>query len=1445
MARKGWLDALCFLLCVIIQARVSRGTDLYISRASGNDSWSCDQKTPCKTIWRAVTLASRGDHIHLDGTNTEEDPYTCQSAILLHPGIYINKSLSLIGLGPMPPHIRCSDGNNLTFDGSDNAEQMVITLTGLLLNESFVYFQDLSVNIDSCTFERSKRGVQFLISTRMVSAIQITNSSFRKNKECISVVVNSSKSQSQIIQVIFKLINSSFYGNSMSDKGSCMSFSESSKNNQSASCNITVDNVAFSHNKFSSRGLLFLELDGNQNIDLQNLTFTNNNPASGRDYLAGDSLSECIVRSNLVNIIINASNFTSQNARLVNVNASQISLQIYNSSFRGHKVEGNGGVMSIRGTDFCKFNVSNSSFINTTAGEGGAFNVKCSKVIFNLQENSFTGNMAMNGSGGAVYVGALGFFSKDSEYAMYYRDKVDRYSNQTEQRLEINIEKCGFTNAYSLRGGGGAGGGVYINTQKTSVQPCDRKWTSCSSARDKKALNAGAGGSLGVVSNREMKMNVNNSFFISNYAFYGGSLAIYPLNWDDRMLNGEITIQNSIFSNNSAEMGGAIFLKGNNKSVLVLENVTMDSNRANRYGGAAVIGIFFALKIYQSRILNNTIKNGGGGVVYMLDFHILEVKGSLFDSNGVWSDNPVNEDAIAGGALSVIAYNLTSISISIINTTFNNNSCSALSGGAIYISLVLDDIRDPGCFKETFTSAHQNSEAKKYPSWNYKSHVVIEDTTFKKNAALRGGAVYLNNGKAKFRNCYFVDNFAEFKGSHIYTAAGSASVMIQDSRFVQTREELHMNYSKASFINVESSGALNISNTTMDARTYGSANPLMVVANGGLVDVGSENLTEFYCPIGSQMEIVHFTEQVMTQVNNTQCKIEVTALQFSCSTCKGNSYSLQRGRALGSQLVQGFQCLPCPFGANCTQNIFAKMNFWGFKENINPPTLRFTMCPESYCSPPRETNLLKYNGCQGNRSNELCGNCSDGYTETLYSTHCRPTHQCKDYWFWPVALIYVFLMAIYFTFKPPIVPWIKRQILWFKENKLEDQDNNYDKGYLKILFHFYQAANLLLVSNSSEYLIKANLIEPIVGLFNFKLLSSRLICPFPGLTVVTKQLFSASHVFGTLLLICVSYFLHLRIQKFRGQGVPSVGPYVGGILQTLLLGYTTLATVSFSLLRCVPIGSERRLFYDGNVVCFKWWQYILISFVCAFVVPFVFVLLWGSFKLYGGTLSVGKFMLACFFPLPALIYWLFVFFSHVTGYPVNGHSTPCQVSRNYLESVLYDSFNRPEDGRKLSLSWESIMIGRRLILVVLKSFVSDPSPRLLIMGHFCFLFLLHHVVAQPFRDGIANTVETISLLSIAVLASLNAFFASFLSLSVPLDADHFSSWWNVFQGVEIAILCFVPAVFGLLVVTAILSQLCRLAVVICRVVCYFCWICYRLCYCNQDDEARPLLAPAS
>lgn len=52
---------------------------IYVSRAVGDDKRSCELASPCKTILRAIIMASPGDHIHLDGTNTDRDPYICEN----------------------------------------------------------------------------------------------------------------------------------------------------------------------------------------------------------------------------------------------------------------------------------------------------------------------------------------------------------------------------------------------------------------------------------------------------------------------------------------------------------------------------------------------------------------------------------------------------------------------------------------------------------------------------------------------------------------------------------------------------------------------------------------------------------------------------------------------------------------------------------------------------------------------------------------------------------------------------------------------------------------------------------------------------------------------------------------------------------------------------------------------------------------------------------------------------------------------------------------------------------------------------------------------------------------------------------------------------------------------------------------------------------------------
>ena len=1397
------------ILVSLLSGIVTEGKNFYISRASGKDSWSCEKSKPCKTISRAVEVSSSGDHILLDGSNTDKDPYNCQSSSPKHSGVQINKSLSIMGYGSPMPYIQCKKGDGLQFNGSLNEQQMKVTLSRLLVSQSSIMVQDSSVHIDGCVFESGK-GVVINIRTRLSLNILVTNSIFNKNSACISVVLNSTKKKSKSIQVVFKMRNSSFlHGNVGKDLGRCISFTESNHSGQSVSCNITLEHTTFFSNKLIlPQGLIFLEINnGSQHIQFKSVTFFDDGISSSRTELMNDSVL-CIVNSTDVNISISSSKFSSEYAKVLNGSAEDISLHVYNSTFHGHRGRANGGVISLQGTNLCKLNVSKSSFVNTSAVVGGAISIECPTIdVVSFNQNNFTNNTAFIG-GGAIYIKAV--------------------------KASVELRYSIFTNCITRHVGGS---GVFINSrlESTKRMPGNELLLTVESCEFRGCITSirGDGGSLSIFRSGKTKIeiNINKCSYLSNFNgalwLTMGQRPIMALgltestgcnDWNE---SSYVRIQNSLFLHNvGTNVTSTIKIGVSNKTTVIFQNVTMELNTLQGgSGGAASIESAGCLTIQRCRFLKNTAFYSGN-TLFVRDVNSLRVRDSYFEGN------KVVYVPRAGSALS--AYNATSIVI--FNTTFKN--CSGVYGGAIIADSCDNITINKSQFVENIAQVDPDNEIRGRGGATsfFDSKVIFEETKFQRNTGFFGGAVELFNSHATFRNCYAVDNFAESEGGFLYAGVGANYVVIQDSILNQTitgLKKFKVLYKEASFIRGNSLEGLRIFNTTMEATPYDSNGPLLWVKTSTVVDFGKDNSTSLTCPNGSKMEFLNYN-----------LGHDGYTWQFSCSACAGNSYSLQRGRAVGSRVVPGFQCLPCPFGANCSRNIIAKPNFWGFKEQMVPPVLKFALCPVGYCSPPNKTEFPKYNGCQGNRNGTLCGHCSDTYSETLYSAACRPSNKCNDYWFWPVALVYVSLMAVYLTFKPPIIPWIMRQINWFKTNDTVDEELNNEGGYIKIIFFFYQAADLLLASKTSLAYVKGKLNNILVGVFNFRqsFSTNGVICPFPGLTVVTKQLFPASYVFGTSLMIGVFYYLHRGAQRCRRKEAPSFSPYMAGILQTLLLGYKTIASVSFNLLRCVPIGSEERLLLDGNVVCYQWWQYILIAFVFAFFVPFVFVLFWGCYKLHNGSLFVTKFLLACCFPLPFLVYWLFISLPCMKQNASQTDTATRQMVKRSVEATVFGCFKKPAEGSTLSLGWESIMIGRRLILILLKTFVNDPMPRLLIMSFLCVLFLLHHAMTQPFRNVTANNLETISLLSLVLLGMVNMFFASFVSLAVSLtDHDHFQLWWLFCEVVETVILCAVPAIFGIFVIVAALSLVIRFLVAC------FSWCCSKL---KRSEEIRPLLSLA-
>ena len=537
---------------------------------------------------------------------------------------------------------------------------------------------------------------------------------------------------------------------------------------------------------------------------------------------------------------------------------------------------------------------------------------------------------------------------------------------------------------------------------------------------------------------------------------------------------------------------------------------------------------------------------------------------------------------------------------------------------------------------------------------NFRFPVIFEDSIFEGNVGV-SGALDLKNGNVTIKNCYFKDNEGLTPGGHVFMKTGYGTLNIVNSSFLQTAFKRSSNVkqqvpSYGCFLRSESLSPITIESSSFTANVDKNFyDPLFEVTKCSSINIDSS--TTLRCQHGRQMkqekivtglELVKDGDDKFVWDGHETCWTNVSYIKVFCDECPDSFYTLQRGSTSGLNINKDTKCLKCPYGAKCENgNIIAKENFWGFNISTRPPSLQFISCPVEYCGTSTHSSRHAYNVCHGNRSGVLCGQCSSGYSEVLYSTSCRKLENCN--WFWVASFIYVMFFTVYVIFKPPIFSLLYQQSLWFtkkaatvpqQSSSNEDSSDKHDAAYLKIVFYFYQVAELVMVRSPENTLHMVPFITPVIALFNFqvKTMDGSIGCPFPGLDAVTKELFICLKFLATLLSIGFIYAIHRLISISFYLPAPSLPLYLAVALETLLLGYETLADTSLKLMHCVPIGQEWRLFMDGNIQCWQWWQYMFIVFIVVFVIPLVLVLFWGSLMLSKDKASAKEFFVILCIP---------------------------------------------------------------------------------------------------------------------------------------------------------------------------------------------------------------------
>ncbi|XP_078381891.1 uncharacterized protein LOC144664620 isoform X2 [Oculina patagonica] len=717
--------------------------------------------------------------------------------------------------------------------------------------------------------------------------------------------------------------------------------------------------------------------------------------------------------------------------------------------------------------------------------------------------------------------------------------------------------------------------------------------------------------------------------------------------------------------------------------------------------------------------------------------------------------------------------------------------------------------------------------------WYYKNHLRLTNVTFRENNAVNSNVLELENGLDVLSNCQFDDNSAVYT---VFVGESSTKLELIDTSFEKRSQWTFMSPFKfRGFIYYASDGPIKMKNTTLNAEPLQDIDAFLMVTGSSLAHI--DNASSIQCPIGTLQSLQNLTHPRL--VSNTGClpfmyETMAQSFIFSCERCSPGFYSIK---------PFGKTCRPCPYGGNCTSNIAARPTFWGFPLLSDPGTVSFRQCPIDYCCPYQNISCQYDNrrylmsGCSGNRTGFLCGACKPGFTETLFSAECRESDKCNDYWFWPVAVLYSFAFGFFLLWKSPIISFVKRLLPWARSLQARHpagETASNGGGYIKVIFYFFQVASLVFVSKDTEmHLVESYLLLPVIGWFDFKAISSNevLICPWRGLTVVLKIFLQASQVFAVFFGLLVIFLVHGAVRKFQRKSLvfPPPDQYLAATTECFLLGYATLARTAIKAMHCVPIQSTSRFFYDGNIQCWLWWQKLCGVYIAVFIIPFVFVLYRGSKLLHANVINTKRFFYACLFPLPFAFGWMIscrkIPLNEAETYHVSHDEqllpllppdrSTREPSHNPTAEVIYGPFKKRNDGQGSgALYWESVLIGRRLMLICLHTFIVFPFIRMVCLSVTCAFFLAHHLWKKPFKDPRVNHGETASLTALLVLAVINMAEATFAINGEISEQERICL--IVLNVVEVIILGTVPVACILVIMICVLWQLRRF--------CKLCWI---------------------
>lgn len=375
-------------------------------------------------------------------------------------------------------------------------------------------------------------------------------------------------------------------------------------------------------------------------------------------------------------------------------------------------------------------------------------------------------------------------------------------------------------------------------------------------------------------------------------------------------------------------------------------------------------------------------------------------------------------------------------------------------------------------------------------------------------------------------------------------------------------------------------------------------------------------------------------------------------------------------------------------------------------------------------------------------------------------------------------------------------------------------------SFLVLLFYYFQDAALIKIHTvyvqSKAYIdnIETVVSEIFRFRFNFFSLVASELCIFPGMDMLQREfllaIFAPMLIFTSGLMYVLFKLIHRYSQRECWEGLALRA--LAALILGLLFSYQKLATTSMSFLYCVPVMETKILFLDGTVDCYETWQYITLAYLIVCIFPFSIHLAVAPAFLERGWISFPEFVIASIIPLPFLLSWVIRFRAQKKKFKMK-RTAEVETIVSILQGP-YRNFTLP--GILKSFCWSGMIMARRLMLMIAKTFITNVLFSLSVAFVTCIFAILQHIEVKPYKDSLSNVAGTVSAGALVIVSSINLIKAAFEAAEyVPVGpVMDFMANLDV---IESLVLVWIPLV-GLVILTLALCVRVCIRMILCPTV---------------------------